>query len=103
MQMNRGWIWYFLVLAGLAVLAMASLVLYNYAQQLSPEQLAAAHALWQEKGPKSYQLTYKIKIGIDVEPDYYVIRVRNGEVVSSNRNERPEEKRLYAERGMDAL
>ena len=100
---KRSSLWYFLVLAVLAVVAMVSLVMYNMARQLKPEQLAAARALWKEKGPKSYQLSYKIKIGLDVEPDYYVVRVRNGEVVSSTRNERPEEKRLYGERGMDAI
>jgi hypothetical protein len=100
---NHNWIWYFVVLAVVAVVAMASLVFYNLSQQLTPEQLAAARALWKEKGPKSYQLTYRIKIGIDHEPDIYVVRVRNGEVVSSTLNERPEEKRLFAERGMDAM
>jgi len=103
MPKNRSWLWYFFVLAVLAVVAMGSLVAYNLSQKLTKDQLAAARALWKEKGPKSYQLTYKIKIGIDVEPDHYVVRVRNGEVVSSTRNERPEEKRLFAERGMDAI
>jgi hypothetical protein len=100
---KRRSLWYFVVLAVLAVVAMVSLVKYNLGQQLTQEQLTAARALWKEKGPKSYQLTYKIKIGIDVAPDYYVVRVRNGSVVSSTRNERPEEKRLFAERGMDAI
>jgi uncharacterized protein DUF6174 len=103
MAKNHRWIWYFVVLAGLAVLAMASLVVYNLNQQLTSEQIAAARKLWNEKGPKSYQLTYRIKIGIDKEPDIYVVRVRNGEVVSSTLNERPEEKRLLADRGMDAM
>jgi len=104
MPKNRSWLWYFFVLAGLAVVAMGSLVAYNLSQQLTKDQLAAARALWKEKGPKSYQLTYKIKIGVEFrQPDYYVVRVRNGDVVSSTRNERPEEKRLFAERGMDAI
>jgi hypothetical protein len=96
-------LWYFLVLGILAVAAMVSLVMYNLGQQLTQEQLTAARALWKEKGPKSYQLNYRIKIGLDLEPDYFVVRVRNGEVVSSTRNERPEERRLFAERGMDAI
>jgi hypothetical protein len=82
---------------------MGSLVVYNLGQQLKPEQVAAARKLWREKGPKSYQLAYRIKIGIDKEPDYYVVRVRNGEVISSTLNERLEEKRLFADRGMEAL
>ena|SRR5579859_7789005 len=103
MPKNRSWIWFFVVLAGLAVVAMTVLVLYNLGQQLTQDQLAAARALWKEKSPKSYQLTYRIKIGVDKEPDIYVVRVRNGEVVSSTLNERPEEKRLFGERGMDAI
>jgi hypothetical protein len=102
-QKNHGWIWFFVVVFGLGVAAMASLIVYNLNQQLKPEQLQAARHLWKEKGWRSYQLTYTIKRGIEASTDSYVVRVRNGKVVSSTVNGLPEEKRLFGARGMEAM
>jgi hypothetical protein len=100
---NHRWIWFFVVVAGLSLAAVVSLIVYNLGQQLKPEQLEAAIRLWKEKGWRSYQLTYTIKRGIPASTDTYVVRVRGGRVVSSTVNDRPEEKRLFGARGMDAL
>jgi hypothetical protein len=100
---NYRWIWFFVAVIVLGVAAMASLIVYNLGQQLKPEQLAAAKRLWKEKGWRSYQLTYTITRGIEASTDTYVVRVRDGKVVSSTVNGRPEEKRLFSARGMEAL
>jgi hypothetical protein len=69
---NRGWLWYFLLLAVLTILATATLATYNLKQQLTPEQLEAAWQLWKEKGPRSYRLLYTIRI--DDRPEHAVDR-----------------------------
>jgi hypothetical protein len=102
-QKNHGWIWFFVVVFGLGVAAVGSLIVYNLSQQLKLEQLQEARRLWKEKGWRSYQLTYTIKRGIEASKDSYVVRVRNGKVVSSSVNGIPEEKRLFGARGMEAL
>jgi hypothetical protein len=103
MNKTHRWIWFFLVLIGLGLVAMATLIVYNLGQQLKPEQLAAARRLWRERGWRSYQLAYTIKRGIDKNKDTYVVRVRAGKVVSSTVNGRSEERRLFSARGMEAL
>jgi hypothetical protein len=55
---NRRWIWYFVVVAGLTVLATTILVVYNLGQQLTHEQLDTARKLWDQKRPPDYVLTY---------------------------------------------
>jgi uncharacterized protein DUF6174 len=86
---NRGWIWFFIVLASLALTAMVVPIVYNLSQQLKPEELAAAEKQWREKGPASYQLVYTVKRG-DAEPDHFVVRVRHGKAVSAQVNDIPQ-------------
>jgi len=100
---NKRWIWFFVVVIVLSLAAMAALISYNLSLQLKPEQLQAARELWREKGLQSYQLSYTIKRGIEGSKDSYVVRVRNGRVVSSQVNGKPEPRERYAFRGMDAL
>ena len=76
---NRGWIWYFVILAVLTVVATTVLVVYNLRQQLRPEQLAAARKLWDEKRPADYVLTYTKKGNAT---GTFVVTVRKGKVVS---------------------
>jgi hypothetical protein len=103
MKKNHRWVWFFVVVIALGVAAMVTLIVYNLGQQLKPEQLAEAKRLWKEKGWRSYQLTYTITRGIEPSTDTYVVRVRDGKVVSSTVNGRPEERRLFGARGMEAL
>src|SRR5687767_5525703 len=77
MGKNRNWIWYFVVLGILTVLATAVLVAYNLGQQLKPEQLETAQRLWREKGPRNYHLVYTVKRN-DAEPDRYEVWVSDG-------------------------
>lgn len=103
MRTNRRWIWFFLALIVLSVTAVTSLIVFNLRQQLKPEQLAAARQLWAENKPTSYQLAYTIKKGTEAKAESFVVRVRDGKVVSVSLDGRPLEKRLFAYYGMDAL
>lgn len=100
---NRRWIWFFVVLVGLSALAVGSMIAYNMGQQLKPEQLVQARELWRTHGPRSYQIRYTVKSGVEPNKDTYVVRVRDGNVVSSTVNERAEPPERFAYRGMQAL
>jgi hypothetical protein len=76
---NRRWIWYFVVVGCLTVLATTILVVFNRAQQLTPEQLEAARKLWDEKRPADYLLTYT-KLGSATGT--FIVTVRKGKVVA---------------------
>ena len=88
---NNRWLWFFLALFVLAIAAPTILYFYNRGQQLTFEILAANRKLWQENGPHSYRLTYSFIRGVGLEPDYYVVVVRNGKAVSATCNGRPED------------
>src|SRR5207249_3022497 len=79
---DRGWIWYFVILTLVAVGATATLVIYNRSQQLTPEELEKARKLWEEKGPKDYELRYTTRAGPDEQLTHYVVVVRGGQVQS---------------------
>ena len=91
---NRRWLWYFALLTVLGISAITIPWIYNVWQQLRPEQLASARALWKEKGPKDYDLEYVSKEdekpGTDAaagpEIGNVSVRVRDGQVESATRN-----------------
>ncbi len=83
---NYGWIWFFAVLAVLTVAAISILVWYNLRQQLKPEALAKARALWKEHRPSDYDLTYTKK---GSATGTFALEVRNGKVVSVTLDGRP--------------
>lgn len=97
---NRGWIWYFILLLVLTATSLSILIGFNRGQQLKPEQLQAAEQLWQQHGPKDYDLEYTQKGTV---PGRYKVRVRNGKVVSAVRDGQPLEARLYRYCDMPAL
>ncbi|MBV9125182.1 MAG: hypothetical protein JO112_17640 [Planctomycetes bacterium] len=78
---SRGWIWFFVILAGLAVTALTILVTFTLRQQLRPEQLAQARALWRQKGPADYDLSYTVEKQ-ESDPEKFVVQVRHGRVMS---------------------
>jgi hypothetical protein len=53
---NRRWLWVFVVLGVLGLLAMGINFAYNVGEPLTPEKLNAARALWEEKRPANYDL-----------------------------------------------
>ena len=99
---SRNWIWFFAVLAFLGVLAVTILGVYNLRQQLKPEQVEAARSLWEEKGPRSYDLEYTVVKPGSAE-ELYLVQVRGRRTVKVTLNGRPLEERLYRDYGMGAL
>jgi hypothetical protein len=96
---NRGWIWYFVALAVLALGAAITLVTYNLRQQLTLQQLAAAEQKWQRNGPRDYDMEYT-KQGSAAGT--YQVKVRDGVVTYAEPDERPlAQKRPYY--SMEAL
>ena len=103
---NRKWIWYFAVLAVLTIIATATLAIYNIRQQLKPEQVNVAIALWNAKGPKDYVLVYTAKktdLSGDTD-DHYVVKVKDGQAYEVLLNGLPlVEERQLAYFGMNRL
>jgi hypothetical protein len=99
---TRRWIWYFALLFALAFLATVVLIVYNLRQQLKPEQLVAARALWKESGPANYTMSYTTRVNEEA-PDHYWAKVRVGKVVDAQYNgqSEPPERRAY--RSMEGL
>lgn len=100
---NRGWIWYFVLLAVLTTAATASLIVYNLRQQLQPEQLVEARKLWKEKGPSDYRLDYTVQKGTDAGKDRYSVLVRGGKVVAASVNGQEEPAERFRYYGIPAL
>jgi len=56
----------------------------NLSQQLTPEKLAEARAVWKQKGPRDYDLDYEIKREDNPDPaprtgEKVTVRVENGQ------------------------
>lgn len=79
----KRWVWFFLVLGTLAVAGVGIEVWSNLQQQLTPEKLALARALWADKGPRDYTLDYEIKREDAPDPsprvgEKHTVRVKDG-------------------------
>jgi hypothetical protein len=96
---NRRWIWFFAVLALLAVAAVTIPIVYNMRRQLTREKLEAAIQLWAEKGPASYDLRYVVERP-NTEPERYRAVVRDKKVLRAYRNDREMEPRLWSHQDM---
>jgi hypothetical protein len=97
---NRGWIWYFAIVAILTVVATSILIWFNLSQQLKPEQLEQARALWERHGPMDYDMEYIEKGSVS---ETRKVQVRHGKVVFATRDGSPLEERLYKYSDMPAL
>jgi hypothetical protein len=82
------------VVAVLAAAAVALEIWYNLSQQLSPDQLERARALWRERGPADYDLEY-VLTRQGREGDRYLARVRDARVTAVEVNGQPLEPALY--------
>jgi hypothetical protein len=84
MPRSRRWVWYFAALAALAAAAVAIPLAYNLSRQLTPEQVAAARALWRAHGPRDFDLDYleKRDSGGTTQERAYHVEVRAGRVAS---------------------
>ncbi len=87
---KRGlWIYFFLVLAVLGVVAVVVPIRYNLGLQLKEEDVVRAKKLWLEKGPRDYDLElmrreHRLMRGGGVEEiaDEYRVKVRDGRITS---------------------
>jgi hypothetical protein len=95
------WIWFFVILLALAALSVTILIVYSRGQQLKPEQLQQARDLWQQKGPRAYDMDYTTKTLTG--SNSYQVKVRHGRVQSvlCNGEPQPPEKFIYHD--MNAL
>src|SRR5262249_54849848 len=97
---NRGWIWFFVILIVLTVTSITIMIVYNLRQQLKPEQLAQARALWEQKGPADYDLDYT---QVGSASGTFKVEVRAGKVVSATLDGQPLERRQYRYSDMPGL
>ncbi len=88
MHRPRTFVWYFLALLLLGVLAVVAPIIVNLRQQLTPEQAGEARARWNQQGPASYDLRYLERMDEDEIGDVYEVKVRGGEVVALRINKR---------------
>lgn len=81
MKKNNNWKWFFGIVIFLALFTAISLVCWNLWLQLKPEQLEAAHQLWDEAGPKSYSLvythTFSSRTDSDTHTNHYAVKVKD--------------------------
>lgn len=81
-RQSRAWLGYFVALITLGVTAILAPVIYNNSIQLRPEQIAAARQLWQQAGPRDYEIDYRVKRYYpDPRADEYRVVVRDGRAV----------------------
>jgi hypothetical protein len=99
---NRRWIWFFVVVFVLTAVATIIGRISIARQQLKPEQLAAAEARWQAKGPRDYHLTYTIA-KLNSADERYVVEVRGGKAVAAAVDGRPEDIERLRYYGMTSL
>jgi Family of unknown function (DUF6174) len=97
----RPWLWYFVILTVLSVVAVTIQVWYARGRVLTLDKVLAAEQLWRTNGPASYDLKYTTRKG-DTTDEYHV-QVRQGKVVSLTCNGKPVEERLYRYSTMPAL
>lgn len=97
----RPWLWYFVLLTVLSVVAVSIQLWYARGRVLTMEKVLAAEQLWRANGPASYDLNYTTRKG-DVT-DTYQVQVRKGKAVSVLCNGKPVEERLNRYSTMPAL
>src|SRR6516225_4037340 len=90
---RRGWIWFFVVLLILTIIATAIPIWYNTKSQLTFEKLAEARAQWNAIGPANYDMEYTIRRPDSLET--YDVKVRDRKVVAVTRNGQAVIERLY--------
>lgn len=102
---NRLWLWYFIALGVLSLIATSTLVVYNLRQQLKHEHVKAAIELWKTSGPANYVLVYTEKQNTDKGEvnDHFVVKVKNGEVYEVLANGTPLNEREFSQHGMLSL
>lgn len=106
MKTNNHWKWFFAIVITLALFTAISLIWWNLRLQLKPEELEAAHTLWDAAGPKSYTLVYTesftSRTDAVAQSNHYVVKVRDRSVTEVIVNGLPKTEGLDYH-GMDGL
>jgi hypothetical protein len=103
---NYNWVWFFIVMVVIAVVMAGSNLLYNLRQQLTPEALAAAQALWERAGPADYDMRVTKNVVSGGGPglsDVITVKVRGKRPTDVQLNGKPLEPRLWPEYDMPAM
>ncbi len=91
---SRIWLWFFAVLAALTAVAAGIEIWFNLSQQLTPQEVEDARALWRRTVPAEYDLEYTLTRQSREAPHYQAV-VRDREVVSVTFNGQELEPALY--------
>jgi hypothetical protein len=100
---SSAWIWIFILLAVASIVVATVMVRYNQGLQLTREKLQTARALWQEHGPRDYDMVYTKQLGNDPRTERFAVKVRSGVVVEALMNGMPLEKENLPYHSMDVL
>ncbi len=76
---NHLWIYFFAFLVVASVGVAVTMISFNLSIQLKPENLETNRKLWEEKGPKSYNLIYTEQVNED-RKTVFAVKVRAGKV-----------------------
>ncbi len=93
-------VWFFIVLGLLGVTAVAIPLWFNLSQQLRPDDLARARALWEQKHPSDYDVAYTLT---GLNPAQFEVQVRGGRVRSVTDDHGPLKAGSYPFDDMDSL
>jgi hypothetical protein len=94
---SKRWIWFFVALAVLGLLAIGINLGYNLGEPLTPEKLQAARELWQQRRPADYDLKIlTIQAGATMR-NRYALKIRAGKIVEFLVNDRTPEPLLNRE------
>ena len=77
---NHVWIYFFVFVFTASVGVAVFMIWYNRSIKLKPEQLEEARKLWQETGPKSYDMVYKKRLNKEEQFTTFAVKVRQGKV-----------------------
>ena len=75
---NYGWVYFYVFVIVASVSVAGFMIWFNLSIQLTPEKLADAKKLWQQKGPKSYDMTYTKRLNDDATVSRFDVKVRSG-------------------------
>jgi len=81
---SKRWIWFFIIVTMMGAAGVTAEIWSNLSQQLTPEKLAEARAVWKQKGPRDYDLDYEIKREDNPDPaprtgEKYTVHVKDGQ------------------------
>jgi hypothetical protein len=86
---NHLWIFFFAFLFVASVGVAVIMILFNLSIQLKQGDLDKARKLWEEKGPKSYNLFYTKQVNNDDRKTVFAVKVRAGKVMEVLMNGKP--------------